>query len=77
MSNQHVHTFHHAVPRTGQAGQSWFKSLRQNIWDAFEASGSSAASADFELLALARKSQSTHPKLTREIRSYVHGGSTY
>lgn len=45
------------------------------VWQAFEAQGQRRA--DRELLALAEMYRDTNPTLSRELRSYVRGGSTY
>ena len=45
------------------------------IWHALEVQG--AKRANRELLALADRCRDTNPKLSRELRSYVRGGSSY
>jgi hypothetical protein len=45
------------------------------VWRALEAQG--ARRADRELLALADRCSGSNPKLSRELRSYVRGGSSY
>lgn len=45
------------------------------VWQTLEAIG--ARRADRELLALAARLQDVNPKLARELRSYVRGGSSY
>ena len=45
------------------------------VWQALEANG--ARRADRDLLALAARWEDVNPKLARELRSYVRGGSSY
>ena len=49
--------------------------LGQAIWQALEDHG--RARSGRELLALAERWAVTHPKLARELRSYVRAGSSY
>lgn len=45
------------------------------VWQALEAHGERRA--DRELLAMAESYRDTNPTLSRELRSYVRGGSSY
>jgi hypothetical protein len=82
MSNQHVqshpHVFAQAQPRLGTLRVVLLQRLAgigKAIWKGLEASGRSRA--DRELIMLAERCRETNPKLARELRSYVRGGSTY
>ena len=80
MSNQYAHAQPRSFPGARLEGlltdlRQRLTSIGQAIWQALEASGRSRA--DLEMLQLADHWQDSNPKLARELRSYVRGGSTY
>jgi hypothetical protein len=82
MSSQHVQPYPSGLPqvhaRLGTLRAVLLNRLSRighTIWSGLEASGRSRANR--ELLALADQWRHTNPKLARELRSYVRGGSTY
>jgi hypothetical protein len=80
MSNQYVQSQPHSIPaiRIGTLAnvlRQHLAKIGQFIWRALEVGGRSRA--DHEMLALADQWQNSNPKLARELRSYVRGGSTY
>ena len=82
MSNQHIQ----AIPSAMAPALRPLGSLRmvvsdrlarvgRAIWQMLEGVG--RRRSDRELLALAERQQQVNPKLARELRAYVRGGSTY
>ena len=82
MSSQHIHA---PLPgmnlSSGRAGSLRAVVLDRltraghAVWRALEVQG--ARRANRELLTLADRCRDTNPKLSRELRSYVRGGSSY
>ena len=82
MSNALTHhlprALHDAPPRLGTlraVAQDRLARAGLAVWQALEAYG--ARRAERELLALAARWEDVNPKLARELRSYVRGGSSY
>ena len=91
MSNQHIQSLPHGLSRAAAKAQPAGPALRPGtlravvaqrfatvgraIWHALEEHGRQRA--DRELLDLAERCRDSNPKLSRELRSYVRGGSTY
>lgn len=82
MSNELTHSLPHTLrdarPRLGTlraVAQDRLARAVLAVWQALEAIG--ARRANRELLALAARWEDVNPKLARELRSYVRGGSSY
>lgn len=82
MSNELTHRFPPALrdapPRLGTlraVAQDRLARAGLAVWQTLEAIG--ARRAERELLALAARWEDVNPKLARELRSYVRGGSSY
>jgi hypothetical protein len=82
MSSQHIQSFLPGLaPRAPRLGTlravltDRVARIGQSVWRFLEAYGRQRSA--HELLALADRWQGENPKLARELRSYVRGGSTY
>jgi len=82
MSNQHIQTYPHGLAQAHarlvtlrEVVAQRMARIGQATWQALEAGG--RARANREMLMLAEQYRITNPKLSRELRSYVSGGSSY
>ena len=82
MSSQHIQSMPQALPHTQARPGALRTVLAQRlsgfgkaIWRALEHHGRRRANR--ELLDLADRCRDANPKLSRELRSYVRGGSSY
>jgi len=82
MSNRHTQAIPSAMaPALPQLGSlrmvvsDRLARVGRAIWQTLEEVG--RRRSDRELLALAERHQQVNPKLARELRAYVRGGSTY